>query len=143
MTHYTDFFNYASNAKYKEKVMSCCVPATDNSVPVSAHNIVVILAKRKKGKAPGLDNLHAEHSMHLTYASEKLCFILSLLLSSIFSHGYFPAGIMDTVLQPLITNKAGDVTDLNNYWPIAVSNFIAKIIELIIFDGIGQGYRYH
>ncbi len=131
-THYADLFNSVDNIKYKEQVMSY-VRATDNSVPVSVHNIVEILSKLKKGKAPGLDDLHAEHFI---YASKKLCVLLSLLVSSIFSHGYFPAGIKDTVLLPLIKNKAGDVTDLNNYRPIAVSNCITKIIELIIFDRI-------
>ncbi len=38
-----------------------CVRATDNHVPLSVYNIVEILVKLKKAKAPGLDNLHTEH----------------------------------------------------------------------------------
>ncbi len=43
---------------------------------------------------------------------------------------------MDTVLLPMIQNKAGNVTDLNNYRSISVSNCITNIIELIMFDRI-------
>ncbi len=89
-------------------------------------------SRAKKGKAPRLDDLHAEHFI---FVSKKLCVLLSLLVSSIFSHRYFPAGIMDNVLLPCIKNKTGDVTDLN-YRRIAVSNCITNKIELIFFDRI-------
>ena len=41
---------------------------------------------------------------------------------------------MDTVLIPIVKNNKGDVTDSNNYRPLAITTVMSKIIELIIID---------
>ena len=41
--------------------------------------------------------------------------MLALLFTSIFIHGYIPSEMIDSVLVPIIKNKAGYLADKNNY----------------------------
>ena len=36
---------------------------------------------------------------------------------------------METVIKPMVKNKGGDLTDVNNYRAIALSNVETKIFE--------------
>ena len=47
-------------------------------------------------------------------------------------HGYMPSGILETAIIPIIKNKKGDVTNSDNYRPIAITCVLSKIIELLI-----------
>ena len=57
-----------------------------------------------------------------------------MLFTSMFIHGHAPESMVETVLVPVLKNKAGDLSDTNNYRPIALSNVISKLIEIIILD---------
>ena len=63
-------------------------------------------------------------------------FYLSILFTSIISHGYVPEDFMKNVLLPIIKSKIGDMHDVNNYRPIAIVNACSKLFELILFDFI-------
>ena len=41
---------------------------------------------------------------------------------------YIPSKMLDTTLTPIVKNKTGDVTDKNNYRPIAVATSMSKVI---------------
>ena len=60
--------------------------------------------------------------------------LLSILCTSIVKHGYFPSGMLDTTLTPIVKTKTGDVTDKNNYRPIAVATSMSKVMELLILN---------
>jgi hypothetical protein len=47
-------------------------------------------------------------------------------------HNYAPPEFMHTVLIPIIKNKKGNIEDINNYRPIAITNVISKIFEGIM-----------
>ena len=49
-------------------------------------------------------------------------------------HGYLPAEFMSTVIIPLVKDKKGDLSDVNNYRPIALTTIISKLFELIILE---------
>jgi len=51
-----------------------------------------------------------------------------------FSHGYLPRMLMETIIIPIIKNKKGLVMDKDNYRPVAVTSVVSKIIELILLD---------
>ena len=53
---------------------------------------------------------------------------------SILIHGYLPQGLMDTKIIPLVKNKCGKLSDKNNYRPVAISNSLSKVFELILLD---------
>ena len=41
---------------------------------------------------------------------------------------------MNTVIVPVIKNKSGDVSDTNNYRPIALSSIVSKVFEIILLS---------
>ena len=45
---------------------------------------------------------------------------------------------MDTVLVPVIKDKAGKLSDKDNYRPIALASVISKVFERIILEKISQ-----
>ena len=69
------------------------------------------IKKLKLGKSGGHDGLSAEH---FNFSDRSISFYLSILFTSIISHGYVPDDFMKTVLLPIIKSKTGDVHDVNN-----------------------------
>ena len=71
-------------------------------------------------------------SEHFKYADTKLCCVLRIIFNAMFSHGYLPSKLMETIIIPIIKDKKGLVTDKDNYRPVAVTSVVSKIIELIL-----------
>ena len=84
-------------------------------------------------KSPGLDNVYGEH---FKYADNVIIILLTLLFNSIVIHGYIPSNIMDTILIPLIKDKKGNITNKDNYRPIAITCIMSKILELLVLARI-------
>ena len=59
-----------------------------------------------------------------------------ILFTSIFTHGFIPSKMIDSVLVPIIKNKAGTLADKNNYRSTGISSVCSKILERIILDRI-------
>ena len=57
---------------------------------------------------------------------------ISLLFSSMLVHGTAPAGLLLSILVPLIKNKRGNKCDSNNYHAIAISSLLGKLFDIII-----------
>ena len=76
-------------------------------------------------------HIHAEHLIH---ASDRLTVSLSIFCPSIMKYGCIPSGMLDTTLIPIVKTKTGDVTDKNNYRPIAVATSMSKVMELLILS---------
>jgi Reverse transcriptase (RNA-dependent DNA polymerase) len=57
--------------------------------------------------------------------SEYIYFLFNLCIS----HGHLPCAFMHTSIVPLVKSKSGDLTDINNYRAITLSNSITKILE--------------
>jgi len=57
-----------------------------------------IASELKRGKAPGLDGLAAEH---LFYAHPSICVVLSKLFYMLLQHRYVPAGFRTNYIVPL------------------------------------------
>ena len=79
----------------------------------------------KLGKAAGIDGLSDEY---FVCAHKGFSVRLSLLITSILSHGHMPAELMKTAIVPILKNRQGDTSDKNNYRSIAIN----KIFELCI-----------
>ena len=41
---------------------------------------------------------------------------------------------MKTIIIPLVKNKSGDTSDINNYIPIALVTFASKIFDIILLE---------
>ena len=124
--------NSVSDVKHKEFVL---VKASDvefhNDMYVPPCEILHILKLLCIGKSPGPDGLTAEN---LKYANDNICILLSLLFSSLFSHSFVPVNLTKVTLVPLIKNKAGDITDRDNYRPIALATILSKVAEHLLLN---------
>ena len=89
----------------------------------------------KSGKANGPDGLAAEH---YKLGGNRLPVFLSLILSCMSSPGYIPNSFMRSIIIPLVKDKTGDITDKNNYRPIALSTMSSKILERVIMNRYDQ-----
>ena len=58
--------------------------------------------------------------------------LLSIFCNSIMMHGFIRSVMLDTTLTPIVKVKTGDVTDKNNYRPIAVATSMSKVMELLV-----------
>jgi len=84
---------------------------------------------RAPGKSSGPNGLYLESFI---YGGLKLYIHLSLLFTSFVRHCYLPRSLMEIVIKPMVKNKGGDLTDVNNYRAIALSNVETKIFEAIV-----------
>ena len=53
-------------------------------------------------------------------------------------HSYLPVSMLDFVVVPLVKNKNGDLSDKNNYKPIALSSTISKVFENVILHRLEE-----
>ena len=84
-----------------------------------------------KNKLFGRDEIYAEH---LKYAPKRLPQILSILFSSMISHGYIPTMMLEVVLVPVIKDKTKNINSKDNYRPIALASVVSKVLESILLE---------
>jgi hypothetical protein len=132
--HYSGILNCVTNDSNKANVQSALggISATDRLVITPLH-IADAIRALKRGKSVGHDLLAAEHFIH---ANCVLNVILSIIYTAFITHGHVPDNIMNTIIVPLVKNKAGNMSEKNNYRPIALVTAASKILELVILNHI-------
>ena len=48
------------------------------------------------------------------------------------SSGYLPFALINTTTVPIVKNNAGDLSDSNNYRPIAIATITSKLLESVL-----------
>ena len=91
----------------------------DSDVMFSTHDVITSIKSLKVGKASGPDGLSSEH---FKFANVKVSVLLLLFFTCTLSHGHLPTQFMKSTIIPIIKNKSGDITDINNYRPIALAS---------------------
>jgi hypothetical protein len=131
--HFKGLLNSSTDVSNKEcvldKIKSKCSLIDEHVISLS--EISDAIKELKKGKAPGLDGLSSEHFIH---SHTKVQLLLRMLFNKIVQHGYIPSKLMDTTIIPVVKDIKGDVTDKDNYRPIAVTCIVSKILELVILN---------
>ncbi|XP_026325533.1 uncharacterized protein LOC113234438 [Hyposmocoma kahamanoa] len=100
----------------------------DLVIRITAKDVAKAIKSISRGKSPGHDGLSIEHLQH---AGPHLPRVLAMLFTLCVGHSYLPAGLMRTVVVPIIKNKTGDSSDKTNYRPISLATVVAKV-----FDGM-------
>jgi len=80
----------------------------------------------KSGKAAGVDNITKEH---LVNSHPALIVYLMILFNIMTVHGVVPDGFGVGVVIPIVKDKSGDITDVNNYRGITLCPVISKLFE--------------
>ncbi len=127
--HYNNIFNCIENTSSKDSVLSDFMKGDNNIHNVSAIEVDKIIHDSKKGKSAGPDRLTSES---LIYANFNVSILLSLCFNAILNHSYIPMSLLESVIIPLVKNKCGNLSDINNYRPIAIANVISKIFESVL-----------
>ena len=84
----------------------------------------------------GYDNIH---SNHLIFAPDCLAQILAKLFSSCVIHEYLPPDIIYGIINPVIKDIYGDISDSDNYRPVMSSSVFLKLFEYCILKKV-SGY---
>ena len=94
--------NSVRNETHKTEVVTKLCGVTDvDKVIITQTQVSCALKQMKHGKSCGLDGLAAEHFI---FADRVLCVLLSLLYTSMLSHGYLPAEFMLSAIIPVFKN---------------------------------------
>ena len=97
--------------------------------PTTSSIVFTHLNRLSKAKSTGLDNISAQLIRECAdIISGPLCDLFNKSLKS----GIFPDDWKCARVIPLF--KQGDSSDLNNYRPISVISFVAKVFERIVYD---------
>ena len=118
-------------------IMKCSM----HSICIAAKSfgdVSVVISKFKKGKAVGLDGISGESLINW---NSKLSLYLSMWFQAMLIHGYVPHSLMKTKIIPLVKNKCGALSDLNNYRPVAIATTISKVFETILLNRC-ENYLY-
>ena len=132
--HYDTLLN--SCTKYEEKHIvlerfgNLC---NDVGMCVTMSEVMKIVQGLPIGKSPGMDGLTGESMKH---ADPLLSLLLSICFTCMFKHSDMPIAMLNSVIIPLVKNKCGDLSDKNNYRPIALSSIISKNFEHVILSVI-------
>ncbi|RVE40147.1 hypothetical protein evm_015203, partial [Chilo suppressalis] len=93
-----------------------------------------------RGKSPGHDSLSIEHLQH---SGVHLPRVLSMFYTLCLGHSYLPEKLMLAVVVPIIKNKTGDASDLNNYRPISLATIIAKVLDALLGQHLDSNIKLH
>jgi hypothetical protein len=98
---------------------------------INTSDIAIAVHQQKKGKAVGPDGIAMEAFMT---GSSKLLVHLAILFTMFTKHQYVPGKFMQSIIIPLVKCKGGDLTDVNNYRAITLSNSVTKLFESVILN---------
>jgi hypothetical protein len=128
--HYEELLNSARDTSKEADVVSALENIeSDDQFRITPDDMYNAIKQLKAGKSAGLDGLMSEH---LTNAAPQLNVLLSLVFNCMLTHGYLPSKLMDTCLVSVVKDKKGNLSDKDNYRPIALTNVISKVLELHI-----------
>jgi len=130
--HYEELLNSARDTSKQGEVESRLNDIdADERCRVSPGDVHKAITQLKAGKSAGMDGLMSEH---LTKASPQIAVLLSLVFNCMLSHGHLPDELMNTCIISIVKDKKGNLSDKDNYRPIALTNVISKVLELYILD---------
>ena len=129
--HYSALFNCINSEPYKADNNM-----TDDPMVITAQEVYNAVHKLTNNKASGLDGIDAEH---LKYASVRTYPLLALCFTGCMLHGMLPDSMLSVLLVPVIKDKTGKISSLDNYRPIALASIVSKVLEMILLDKI---YEY-
>jgi exonuclease III len=133
--HFQRLLNSTVDTSDKEYVLSylhkSCKNYTSANDFITSAEVQAAIRRLKCGKSSGKDEISSEH---LAFCGGRIFDILCDFFNCCITHAYLPSQLLDTVIVPIIKDKRADITDINNYRPIALTCIISKVLESIILS---------
>ena len=108
------------------------VPGTYTKIIINDIIEIGLLRKLKHNKAARPDRIATKAFI---YGTPRLFAHLSIMFSWFLKFGVLPAKFtQSTTIVPLVKVKCGDLSDVENYRAIMISNAITKVFEFVLFD---------
>ena len=126
---FNSYSDEASIASLKVRLCNLDVNVTKNTFCVS--DIENALKCLKNGKAAGYDGIVKEH---LLYAHPSIIVHIMFLFNIMTLHCFVPDDFGVGVIVPIIKDRLGDITDVNNYRGITLSPVVSKLFEYCLLD---------
>jgi hypothetical protein len=134
-THYKNLLNSSKDCSDRQLVLDKFRQIHNDNFAfesfITPINVKDAIKGLKKGKAVGRDALAGEHFI---YCSSRVYVLLSMLFSCSIFHGYLPSEMLDTIIVPIIKDKKGDITDKDNYRPVALTCIMSKVFEIVLLN---------
>jgi len=112
-TQFSQLYNSLDTSRTKREFLNRVSDGVEfEQRSITVNEVSVALRHQKKDKSAGPNGIFMES---LIYADNRLHVHLSLLFTFCLRHCYLPKACMDSVLMPLVKNKGGDLTDVDNY----------------------------
>ena len=129
--HFQKLYNRIDDSVSKNALhrLVCDSSQHADSINITISDILEACSKQKRGKAPGPDGIAMEA---IIFGGQRLHIHLCLLFNLFVQLGYLPTMFMHSVMIPIVKNKCGDLSDLNNYRAIAISSALSKILETVL-----------
>lgn len=133
--HYNKLLNTCKDFSAKGSVIKSidegCKKESFSSSYFSPSDVEYAISNMKNGKCNGVDGLTSEHFKYSDgLINEFFCKFINLAII----HGYIPKKALETVLVPIVKDKKGNITDVDNYRPIAIATVASKIIEVLLLN---------
>ena len=96
---------------------------------VSWKDVSLLASQLECGKSAGPDGVCA---VTIKFTHNRIAILLSLLFTVCLSHGYLPPAMIETTIVHIVKNKCGNITDSNNYRPIALATIVSKLFESVL-----------
>ncbi len=127
--HYSTILNSNPPSQWESVVHEQISKCSILDVTFNVEEVSKAIQELKLNKACGLDGLSAEH---FRFACPKLAVLLCICFNCFLVHGCVPKGFSDSIIVPVIKDKKGNVTDMDNYRPIAITSIASKTFEKLV-----------
>ena len=121
--HFSALLNSVQNIDSKEFVCERIEHGIANN------EIVTVLASDVLDSLKAVACINGLSAEHFVCAHIGISVHISLLFTSMLTHGHMPAELMKTAIVPILKNRQGDTSGKNNYRPIAIVMALSKIFE--------------
>jgi len=108
--------------------MSAC---TDSVCSVDIEDIESAIGHLHMNKAADRDGIMSEHIVN---SHPSIVVHLKLLFSIMMKHSFVPESFTAGTIIPIVKDKRGDLTSVQNYRPITISPIISKIFEYFLLN---------
>ena len=84
------------------------------------------------------DGLRGTDSDHFIYSSQLFKIYITLMVNSMFTHGYTPSSLLESVINSIPKDLRGDMCNKDNYRGIALCSALCKLVDILIIEKHGD-----